>query len=54
MSSVVLMLGSETELAQPKAPGFYTKNDFSETNSYTSPMEINSTNEVTITLLEAR
>ncbi|KAI9079175.1 hypothetical protein K1719_038901 [Acacia pycnantha] len=54
MSSVVLMLGSETELAQPKAPGFYTKNDFTETNSKTSPVEINSTNEVTITLLEAR
>ncbi|XP_028807641.1 G-type lectin S-receptor-like serine/threonine-protein kinase At4g27290 [Neltuma alba] len=54
MPSVVLMLGSETELPQPKAPGFYTKKDFVETNSYTSQMEMNSTNEVTITLLEAR
>ena len=54
MPSVVLMLGSETELAQPKVPGFYTEKDFIESNSQTSQMEVSSTNELTITLLEAR
>lgn len=54
MPSVVLMLGSESELPQPKEPGFYTKKDYIETNSFSSQLEISSTNEVTITLLEAR
>ncbi|KAI9079160.1 hypothetical protein K1719_038886 [Acacia pycnantha] len=54
MPSVVLMLGSETELAQPKVPGFYTEKDFIETNSQTSQMEVSSNSALTITLLEAR
>jgi len=52
MSAVVLMLGSERELAEPKEPGFYIKNDQVATTS-TSGRTV-STNEITITLLEAR
>ncbi|KAK7342662.1 hypothetical protein VNO80_25618 [Phaseolus coccineus] len=52
MSAVVLMLGSESELAEPKEPGFYIKNDQVATTSTTGRTV--STNEITITLLEAR
>ncbi|KAJ6966579.1 hypothetical protein NC652_004209 [Populus alba x Populus x berolinensis] len=46
MSSVVLMLGSENPLPQPKQPGFFD----------TSPNKNQScsANEVTVTLLQAR
>ncbi|XP_020222263.1 G-type lectin S-receptor-like serine/threonine-protein kinase At4g27290 [Cajanus cajan] len=54
MPSVVLMLGSESELAEPKEPGFYVKNDDGATTSISGQTDIISTNEVTITLLEAR
>ncbi|KAK7405142.1 hypothetical protein VNO78_06340 [Psophocarpus tetragonolobus] len=54
MPSVVLMLGSESELAQPKEPGFYVKGDPGSTISILSRNYIISTNEITITLLEAR
>ena len=52
MSAVVLMLGSESELAEPKEPGFYIKNDQVATTSTSG--RTTSTNEITITLLEAR
>ncbi|TKY66632.1 G-type lectin S-receptor serine/threonine-protein kinase SD1-1 [Spatholobus suberectus] len=54
MPSVVLMLGSESELAQPKEPGFYVKNDQGATGSISGHSDIMSNNEITITLLEAR
>ncbi|XP_020222504.1 G-type lectin S-receptor-like serine/threonine-protein kinase At4g27290 [Cajanus cajan] len=54
MPSVVLMLGSESELAEPKEPGFYVKNDQGAITPFSSRSDTVSTNEITITLLEAR
>ena len=54
MSSVVVMLGSEIELAQPKQPGFFPGKVSFEANSSSSKLQNSITNEVTITLLEAR
>lgn len=53
MSSVILMLVSEFDLAEPKQPGFLLK-DSSEAESSTSKHLLSSANEITITLLEAR
>ncbi|CAL5200787.1 unnamed protein product [Lathyrus oleraceus] len=53
MSSVILMLVSEFDLAEPKQPGFLLK-DSSEADSSTSKHLLSSANEITITLLEAR
>ncbi|KAJ1394187.1 putative serine/threonine-protein kinase [Sesbania bispinosa] len=53
MSCVLLMLVSEFELPEPKQPGFFGK-DSSEADSSTSKQQLSSTNEITITLLEAR
>jgi len=46
MSSVVLMLGSEMDLDEPKRPGIFSKNDSVEASSSSS----SSTNAMTITL----
>lgn len=55
MSSVVLMLGNEGELPQPKRPGFFTERDVTDTaTSISSSSALHSTNEMSITLLEAR
>ncbi|KAK9287213.1 hypothetical protein L1049_015626 [Liquidambar formosana] len=54
MSSMVLMLGSEGSLPQPKQPGFFTERNLVEADSSTSKREQSSTNEITITLLEAQ
>lgn len=54
MASVVLMLGSESELAEPKEPGFYIKNDQVASTPISCLSEVISTNEVTITLLQGR
>ncbi|KAL0001022.1 hypothetical protein SO802_014803 [Lithocarpus litseifolius] len=54
ISSVVVMLGSESALPQPKQPGFFLEKDSNEGQSLTSKHESSSTNEITITLLEAR
>lgn len=53
--SVLLMLGSDSELAQPKKPGYYVKKDssFAETSNSGQSEKI-ATNDMTITLLEAR
>ncbi|KAL2589728.1 hypothetical protein AAZV13_13G246900 [Glycine max] len=53
MSSVLLMLVSELELPEPKQPGFFGKYS-GEADSSTSKQQLSSTNEITITLLEAR
>ncbi|XP_027926286.1 G-type lectin S-receptor-like serine/threonine-protein kinase At4g27290 [Vigna unguiculata] len=53
MSSVLLMLVSEVELPEPKQPGFFGKYS-GEGDSSTSKQQQSSTNEITITLLEAR
>ncbi|KAK4398438.1 G-type lectin S-receptor-like serine/threonine-protein kinase SD1-1 [Sesamum angolense] len=52
MSSVVLMLGSEGVLPQPKLPGFFTERDVFAAESTTST-KASSSNNVTITLLDA-
>ncbi|XP_057451262.1 G-type lectin S-receptor-like serine/threonine-protein kinase At4g27290 isoform X3 [Lotus japonicus] len=55
MASVILMLGSEMELEEPKEPGFILKNFQTESCVHTSQNgECSSTNEVTMTLLYAR
>ncbi|XP_047964066.1 G-type lectin S-receptor-like serine/threonine-protein kinase At4g27290 isoform X1 [Salvia hispanica] len=55
MSSVVLMLGNQGELPPPKKPGFFTERNVSDTeNSLSSSNAHHSTNEMSITLLEAR
>ena len=54
MSSVIVMLGSEGALPQPKQPGFFLEKDLNEAHYFSSKQESSSTNEITITLLEAR
>ncbi|XP_034678920.1 G-type lectin S-receptor-like serine/threonine-protein kinase At4g27290 [Vitis riparia] len=54
MSSVVLMLGSEGALPQPKEPGFFTQRIMLEANSSLSRMAAFSGNEYTITLIYDR
>lgn len=54
MSSVVLMFGSEGDLPPPKAPGFFYEKVTTDTSSSSSTYEKNSTNELTITMLNAR
>ena len=54
MSTVVLMLSSETALPEPKEPGFHTGRHLSEMDSSPIKQEGFSTNGLTITLLEAR
>ncbi|KAB5534731.1 hypothetical protein DKX38_017817 [Salix brachista] len=54
MSSVVVMLGSENPLPQPKQPGFFMGKNPPEQGSSSSKHESYSANEVTLTSLEAR
>ncbi|XP_031281337.1 G-type lectin S-receptor-like serine/threonine-protein kinase At4g27290 [Pistacia vera] len=54
MSSVVVMLGSENELPQPKQPGFLMDRKSQGPDSSLGKPESSSTNEITISLLEAR
>ncbi|XP_029124552.1 G-type lectin S-receptor-like serine/threonine-protein kinase At4g27290, partial [Cajanus cajan] len=50
MTSVVLMLGSDMELDEPKKPGFSTKKESNESNSHSC----STTNSMSVTLLTAR
>ena len=54
MSSVVVILGSDSALPQPKQPGFFLEKHSNETHYFSSKLESSSTNEITVTLLEAR
>ncbi|XP_059661601.1 G-type lectin S-receptor-like serine/threonine-protein kinase At4g27290 [Cornus florida] len=54
MSSVVMMLGSEIALPQPKEPGFYTGRKFAEVGSSSSQSESCSSNQLTVTILAPR
>ncbi|KAK6229569.1 hypothetical protein SCA6_018520 [Theobroma cacao] len=54
MSSVILMLSSESALPQPKQPGFFTGRNLPEAESSSSNSKSSSANECTITLLKAR
>ena len=48
------MLGSESALPQPKQPGFFVEKDSNEGRCFLSKHESSSTNEIIVTLLEAR
>ncbi|XP_060675131.1 G-type lectin S-receptor-like serine/threonine-protein kinase At4g27290 [Ziziphus jujuba] len=54
MSYVVVMLGSESTLPQPKQPGFSLDKTNVAANSSPKKSESSSTNEITVTLLEPR
>ncbi|GMN61965.1 hypothetical protein TIFTF001_031049 [Ficus carica] len=54
MSSAVLMLGSEVELPQPEPPGFFMKMGLATGDRLPTLPESSSTNEMTISMLEAR
>lgn len=55
MSSVVLMLGSGGVLPPPKQPGFFAERDVrAADNTSSSKNTVSSSNEYTITLLDAR
>ena len=54
MSSVVLMLSSESALPQPKMPGFFTERQMVGDNSSSSSNKPCSINQVTVSLLQAR
>ncbi|XVF78680.1 hypothetical protein PTKIN_Ptkin14bG0155100 [Pterospermum kingtungense] len=54
MSSVVLMLGSEIALVEPKEPVFLVEKKSPETDTLSNKMESPSTNDVSISILEGR
>ncbi|KAI3748627.1 hypothetical protein L6452_11857 [Arctium lappa] len=54
MSSVVLMLGNENALPPPKQPAFFTEENLGKFDSTSSVPTLDSVDEVTITLLNAR
>ena len=54
ISHVVLMLGNEDELPQPKQPGFFTERDLDEASYSSSQNKPPSANECSISMLEAR
>jgi len=54
MSTVVVMLGSENPLPQPKQPGFFMGNNPPTKDSSSNKHEAHSLNEVSLTSLEAR
>ena len=55
MASVILMLGStEMELGEPKEPGFISGNVSTESNLKTNQKDYSSSNQMTISLLDAR
>ncbi|XP_050218663.2 uncharacterized protein LOC126669274 [Mercurialis annua] len=54
MSSVVLMLSSEGPLPEPKEPGFFTERKLFEGESASSKQNLNSVNELTLALIDAR
>lgn len=54
MASVILMLGSQMELVEPKEHGFVSRTASVEAYLRSNKNDTSSTNEVTITLIEAR
>ncbi|TKY66685.1 Cysteine-rich receptor protein kinase 19 [Spatholobus suberectus] len=54
MHSVILMLGSEMELVEPKEPGFISKYILTEVNLQINQKDKSSTNEMTISLVNPR
>ncbi|KAJ0101674.1 hypothetical protein Patl1_04493 [Pistacia atlantica] len=54
MSSVVLMLGSECSLPDPKQPGFFSERNLFEPEFSSGNTHSCTTNELTLSILEAR
>ncbi|GLU09078.1 hypothetical protein SLE2022_259540 [Rubroshorea leprosula] len=54
MSSVILMLGGETKLVQPKEPGFLFDKKSPEIDPLFTKLESSSTNELSLSVLEPR
>ena len=54
MSSVVLMLSSESALPQPKMPGFFTEREMVGDSSSSSSYKQVSINDITVSIMEAR
>ncbi|KAK3031154.1 hypothetical protein RJ639_035177 [Escallonia herrerae] len=54
MSSVVMMLGGESTLPQPKEPGFFTKRNLFFEEFSSSNQTLASANAISITMLQAR
>lgn len=54
MSSVVLMLGSENSLPDPKQPGFFTERNMPAMDSSSGNHESSSINDLTISVPEGR
>ena len=54
MSNVVLMLGSQGPLPQPKQPGFFTDRELVESTCLSTSHKLLSSNDFTITQVEAR
>ena len=54
MSSVVLMLGGDSELPQPKQPGYFMEIDIAKGEHSSTKPESSSTNDMSMTSLEAR
>lgn len=54
MSSVILMFESDGELPPPKLPGFFSEKATTDTGYSSTTYETNSTNELTVTMLNAR
>ncbi|TKY63481.1 G-type lectin S-receptor serine/threonine-protein kinase SD1-1 [Spatholobus suberectus] len=54
MATVILMLESHIELVEPKEHGFIPRNVSAEENLHLNQKDTSSTNDVTITILEAR
>ncbi|GMN67171.1 hypothetical protein TIFTF001_036234 [Ficus carica] len=54
ISSVIVMLGSESELPQPKPPGYFTEMDLAKKDHSSMEPESSSTNKMSLSLLEAR
>lgn len=55
MPSVLVMLDGENDsILQPKQPGFYTQRFLSEVDSSSTGKKPETTNEITITMLQGR
>nr|GFB90375.1 G-type lectin S-receptor-like serine/threonine-protein kinase At4g27290 isoform X2 [Tanacetum cinerariifolium] len=54
MASVVSMLGNENSLPEPKPPAFFAEEGMPELKSFSSAPTLDSVDEITITLLNAR
>lgn len=54
MSSVVLMLSSESELPQPNLPGFFTSTSMAGDSSSSSSYKQYTNNDMTVSIMSAR